>query len=50
MMWTATPLRPDVIIITAGILDGDALEKLAPKVETFTSRQFEKGFSAPPLQ
>ena len=58
-MWTATPLRPDMIIIKAGILDGDVLEKLAPKVETFTSRkpswvksvngagQFEKGFPAP---
>jgi len=38
-MWTATPLRPDMVIIKAGILDGDALEKLAPKVEMFTSRK-----------
>ena len=61
-MWTATPLRPDKVIIKVGILDGDVLEKLAPKAETFTSRkpswvksvdgagQFEEGFPAPPSQ
>lgn len=57
-MWTLTPLRPDIVIIKVGILDGDAPQKLAPKVETFTSRkpswlksvdgagQFENGFPA----
>jgi hypothetical protein len=51
-----------MVIIKVGILDGDVLEKLAPKVETFTSRkpswvksvdgagQFEEGFPAPPSQ
>lgn len=61
-MWTLTPLRPDIVVIKVGILDGDALEKLGPKLETFTSRkpswmksvdgaaQFENGFVAPPSQ
>jgi len=61
-MWTETPLRPELVIIKVGILDDDALEKLAPKAETFTSRkpswvksldgaeQYEKGFQAPPTQ
>ncbi|KAL5347662.1 hypothetical protein ACLOAV_007071 [Pseudogymnoascus australis] len=55
-MWTETPLRSNIVVIKVGILDGDALEKLAPKLETFTSRrpswvtsvdeatQFENGF------
>ncbi|KFY15299.1 hypothetical protein V492_02093 [Pseudogymnoascus sp. VKM F-4246] len=59
-MWTKSPLRPDIVVIKVGILDGDALEKMAPKLETFTSRkpswmksvdgamQFENGFVAPP--
>ena len=51
------------VAIKAGILDDDdALEKLAPKAEMFTSRkpgwvksvdgagQFEEGFQAPPSQ
>ncbi|KAK2764355.1 hypothetical protein FQN54_009048 [Arachnomyces sp. PD_36] len=58
-LWTKTPLRPEIIIIKTGILDGDAPEKLAPKFETFTSRkpswvksvdgagQIENGFQAP---
>jgi hypothetical protein len=39
MMWTASPARPDHVVIKAGSLDGDALEKLKPKVEVFTSRK-----------
>ena len=38
-MWTATPSRPDLVVVKVGILDGDALDKLAPKVETFTARK-----------
>lgn len=61
-MWTLASLRPDIIVIKVGILDGEVLEKLGPKVETFTSRrpgwmkcvdgaaQFENGFVAPPSQ
>ncbi|KFZ17920.1 hypothetical protein V501_01481 [Pseudogymnoascus sp. VKM F-4519 (FW-2642)] len=60
--WTATPLRSGIVLIKVGILGGDALEKLAPKVEAFTSRkrswmksvdgaaQFEKAIPAPPSQ
>ncbi|KFX88579.1 hypothetical protein O988_08970 [Pseudogymnoascus sp. VKM F-3808] len=59
-MWTMTPMRPDIVVIKVGILDGDALQKLTPKVETFTSRkpswvtsvdgatQLENGWPAPP--
>jgi hypothetical protein len=59
-MWTLTPMRPDIVVIKVGILDGDALQKLTPKVETFTSRkpswvtsvdgamQLENGWPAPP--
>ena len=61
-MWTATPSRPDIIVIKVGILDGDVLEKLTPKMEMFTTRkpswvksvdgaiQFENEYSAPPSE
>lgn len=38
-MWTKTPLRTDIIVIKMGILDGDAMDKLMPTLETFTSRK-----------
>jgi hypothetical protein len=58
-MWTAPPYLKDIIVIKAGILDGDVFEKLTPKGEVFTSRgpswmkcvdgavQFEDAFPAP---
>lgn len=61
-MWTMTTLRTDMVVIKVGILDGDAAEKLGPKLETFTSRkpswvksvdgatQFENGFPRPPSE
>ncbi|OBT41442.1 hypothetical protein VE00_08085 [Pseudogymnoascus sp. WSF 3629] len=61
-MWTLTPLRTDMVVVKVGILDGDAMEKLAPKAETFTSRkpswlgcvdgatQFENWYPKPPSQ
>lgn len=51
-----------MVVVKVGILDGDALDKLAPKVETFTARrpswmksadgavQFEKGIAKPPSE
>jgi hypothetical protein len=50
-----------MIVIKVGILDGDALEKLGPKGETFVSRrpgwmksvdgaaQFERAYGAAPV-
>ena len=38
-MWTTTPSMPAIIVIKVGILDGDALERITPKVETFTARK-----------
>jgi hypothetical protein len=38
-MWTAPSATPNIIVIKAGILDDGALAKLAPAVETFTSRK-----------
>lgn len=38
-MWTLSPLGPNMIVVKAGVLDGDGLEKLAPKAEVFTSRK-----------
>jgi hypothetical protein len=61
-MWTTPSTRPDMVVVKVGILDGDALDKLAPKVETFTARrpswmksadgavQFEKGIAKPPSE
>jgi hypothetical protein len=51
-----------MVVVKVGILDGDALDKLAPKVETFIARkpswmksvdgavQFEKGIAKPPSE
>jgi hypothetical protein len=59
---TLTPMRTEIVVVKMGILDGDAFEKLTPKVESFTSRrpswvncvdgatQFENGFPKPPPQ
>lgn len=59
-MWTTTPLRTDIIVVKVGVLNGDALERLVPAVESFTSRkpswvkcldgtvQYEEGFQAKP--
>lgn len=53
---------PEIIVIKVGTLDGDALERIAPKLETFTSRragwvksvegagQLKEAYSAPPEQ
>lgn len=61
-MWTLTPLRTDIVVVKVGVLDGNVLEKLVLKVETFTSRkpswmksvdgaaQFENGFLRSPSQ
>jgi hypothetical protein len=50
---------PHIIVIKVGILDGDALDRISPKVETFTARkpawlkhvdgaaQMEEGYVAP---
>jgi hypothetical protein len=49
-----------MLVVKVGVLDGDALERLGPKVETFTARrpgwmknvdgaqQFEMSYGAPP--
>jgi hypothetical protein len=62
LMWVTSALRPEMVVVKAGVLDGDALEKLVPKGEMFTVRrpcwvksvdgagQFEQAFSAPPSQ
>lgn len=58
-MWTQSELRPDIVVVKVGCLDGDAMEKLAPKMEVFTARrpqwvcavegavQMEEGYVAP---
>lgn len=38
-MWTLSPLGPNMVVVKVGVLDGDGLEKLAPKAEVFTSRK-----------
>lgn len=38
-MWTKSPLGPNMIVVKVGVLDGDVLDKLAPKAEVFTSRK-----------
>jgi hypothetical protein len=59
-MWIESPLRPDLIIIKAGIMDDGAFTKFTPGSESFTSRkpgwvkevegamQFEEGFPTQP--
>ncbi|KAF7556504.1 hypothetical protein G7046_g6274 [Stylonectria norvegica] len=61
-MFAKTPNRPDIVVVKVGILDGDAIERLTPMVETFTSRkpgwlkqvdgtiQHENGYPAPPSE
>ena len=51
-----------MVVVKVGILDGDALDRLSPKVETFTARkpswlksvdgavQFEKAIAKPPSE
>jgi hypothetical protein len=38
-MWTETPVRPDLIIIKAGIIDDGGLAKFTPSSESFTCRK-----------
>ena len=38
-MWTESALRPDLVIVKAGIMDDGLLGKFTPGSESFTSRK-----------